>query len=176
MALPTLTMQAPASFGGNVVGTPSGTVYVPNALAQVAALYADVPTLLSLGFYPNVAGSDPIGYILGANMNVTTDQAFTMALPANVPFVLQRILVVNPSISLTTAAGGIYTAASKGGTAVVANTQVYSALTAYGKALNLTMAAILEFAAGASPILSLTTAQGAAATADVYLFGDAVLR
>ena len=123
---------------------------------------------------PLMGGETMLGHIKAANMNSTADQAFTMNVPATaIKFGISKILVTNPSISLTTAAGGVYDTASKGGNAIVANTQVYTALTAATKLLALTIAA-----AGSgntfsvAPILSLTTAQGAAATADFYLFGE----
>jgi len=86
-----------------------------------------------------------------------------------------KITTKNASVSLTTAAGGIYTAASQGGTAVVANSQAYSALTAASLALDLTIATTpgkTVYSAGQALYLNLTTAQGAAATADFYAWGD----
>jgi len=81
--------------------------------------------------------------------------------------------VMNASISLTTAAGGFYTAAAKGGTALVAAGQAYSALTAANLAMECTLNAAADWWAAGTPVyLSLATAQGAAATADVYVYGD----
>jgi hypothetical protein len=92
-------------------------------------------------------------------------------------FILRRIVVTNASISLTTAAGGVYTAASKGGTAVVASSQAYSSLSASTLFLDLTLsttgsASTTVKSSIPNLYLSLTTAQGAAATADVYVYGD----
>lgn len=112
-----------------------------------------------------------LGTLKGANMNTTADQAISIV---PVPkYVITQIIVTNASTNLTLAAGGVYDAASKGGNAVIANTQLYSALTAAGKAVSLTIAAIgLATAETASTLyLSLTTAQGGVATADVYVFG-----
>lgn len=111
--------------------------------------------------------------LTSANMNVTTDQAFVPYLwTPGAQFLIERIRVVNASISLTTAAGGLYTAASKGGNAIVAAAQAYSTLTGATIGLDLTVAAVGAGAQTATPILSLTTAQGAAATADFYIFGS----
>ena len=109
--------------------------------------------------------------LLGADFNVTTDQAITI--PAG-RWIVRKIVVDNASISLTTAAGGIYTATSKGGTAIVAATQVYSALTASGKFLDLTLAAGMatDILTATTIYFSLTTAQGAAATGDIFIIGD----
>ena len=77
--------------------------------------------------------------LLSANMNVTTDQAMRkIGLFTN--YIIDQILVESASISLTTAAGGIYTAASKGGVAVVGAAQTYAALTSSAKTLALTLA------------------------------------
>jgi hypothetical protein len=116
------------------------------------------------------------GALTGANMNVTTDQAIPISVPSRL-YMLDAITINNASVSLTTAAGGFYTAASKGGTIVVAAAQAYSTLTAAandasGSAMSATIAT-----AGANNALdvttlyfSLTTAQGAAATADIRVF------
>jgi len=118
--------------------------------------------------------ADLIGRAMGANMNVTTDQPFVMSYDVTLSkFAVSKILVTNASVSLTTAAGGVYSAATKGGTAIVAAAQVYTALTAATSLLALTIAAAGSASVfSVAPILSLTTAQGAAATADFYLFGN----
>jgi hypothetical protein len=117
-----------------------------------------------------------IGKLIGANMNVTTDQAITLPDIADFPggaYIVEYIVVTNASLSLTTAAGGVYTAASKGGSAIVAAGQVYSALTAATKFIKATLAgtALTDRLTGATLYFSLTTGQGAAATADIYVFG-----
>lgn len=123
---------------------------------------------------PLVCSGVLLGRLLGANMNVTTDQPFALTQWALLnAFRITKITAKNASISLTTAVGGIYPAASKGGTAVVANTQAYSGLTSAALALDLTLAAgTTVYSAAQALYLSLTTAQGAAATVDLYVFGD----
>lgn len=116
-----------------------------------------------------------IGKLIGANMNVTTDQAIAIRDLTDYPsdkYIVEYIVIANASISLTTAVGGFYTAASKSG-AIVANSQVYSALTAASKFVKATLTgtALTDLQTGANLYLSLTTPQGAAATADVYVFG-----
>lgn len=120
------------------------------------------------------------GSLIGANMNSTLDQQIVISVPTGL-WMVDSIAVSNPSVSLTTAAGGVYSALSKGGVAVVANTQAYSALTSNtanttGNALLLTIATagnttafqgLQQTGQISSLYLSLTTAQGAAATADV---------
>ena len=125
---------------------------------------------------PQQFGGILLGKLIAANMNVTTDKKITIfSNPSK--FVIRRIVVTNASTSLSTAAGGIYTAVSKGGTAVVAASQAYSTLTTSALFLDLTLntassANITVKSSVPNLYLSLTTAQGSAATADVYVYGD----
>ena len=82
-------------------------------------------------------GEVQLGKLTSANMNVDTDQAITL-LAGNKR--ITRILVVNPSTSLTTAVGGVYSTTAKGGYTIIAAAQVYSALTGSGLELSLTLA------------------------------------
>lgn len=111
--------------------------------------------------------------LIGANMNVTTDQAFVqIGGPPIGNFQISRIRVVNASASLTTAAGGVYNAVSKpGGGILVAAAQTYAALTGGTLGLDLTLTALANGNQSAAPVFALTTAQGSAATADIYIFG-----
>lgn len=119
------------------------------------------------------------GILKSANMNVTTDQPISVSLPpasagGNGRYYVQQVLVANPSISLTTAAGGIYTGPNKTGVQVVAAAQAYAALTqglvnVAGSLLVLTLNLPTAFFTAPTLYLSLTTAQGAAATADFYV-------
>lgn len=112
--------------------------------------------------------------LVGANMNSTADQAFIKQFTFS-NFLITHLRVVNTSASLTLAAGGIYTAASKGGSAIVAATQLYSGLTGATLGLDLTAAAVgLGQLSATALYLALTTAQGTASTADIYLLGVAL--
>jgi hypothetical protein len=111
-----------------------------------------------------------IGSKIGTDMNVTTDQLIPITRIGTKKYLITKIVVTNASISLTTAAGGVYQAAAKAGTAIVANTQTYSALSATTTALNLTLAINRTYTLD-NLYFALTTAQGAAATADIYVFG-----
>lgn len=118
-----------------------------------------------------------LAQLLGVNFNTTADQA--IPLPETIAKVnFTRFIVTNASLSLTTAVGGFYPQPSKGGTSLVANTQVYSALTAASKLMNPTLTSAGSGTLFDDTILtsfsvyfSLTTAQGAACTADIYLCG-----
>lgn len=122
-----------------------------------------------------------LGSLKSVNFNTTADQPITIPLRVTV-FQLTSIIVTNASVNLTTAAGGFYPTTSKGGTAIVSNSQVYSSLTSSSLILNPTLAgaaantrfsaANLSAIAGFLNIwFSLTTLQGAPATADIYLCG-----
>lgn len=114
---------------------------------------------------------------LNCSFNDTNDQPFVIPAAITV-FCITRIIVTNASLNLTTAVGGFYTGASKTGTIIVAAAQTYTSLTSSSKLMNPTLASGgsgTRFSAAnvtANTIyLSLTTGQGAAATADVYLCG-----
>lgn len=108
-----------------------------------------------------------IGRLLAANFNSTADQAITLNAGQ---WKIEGVYVTKPSVSMTTAAGGVYTTTAKGGTAIVAAGQVYSALVAATDVVGSTITAT-PTVANNTIYLSLTTAQGVAATADVFVFG-----
>ena len=165
----TVSLVAPNPYG---IYQTRGATYTADAVGLIANVAAgDVRDLENMGCLP-LATVRYIGRLLGANMNVTTDQIIPLFVPAAAKFRLTKITVLNASVSLTTAVGGVYTALSKGGTAVVANTQVFSSLTTPVKAVDLTLANTDAEVAATQLYLSLTTAQGAPATADIYVFGD----
>ncbi len=110
--------------------------------------------------------------LTGANMNTTADQALTKAFPFT-NFTIEEILTTNASTSLTTAVGGIYTAASKGGSSVINAAQVYSALSTSLIVLRPTVLTV-DLLSSAALYLSLTVSQGGAATADFRVFGYAL--
>lgn len=113
-------------------------------------------------------------YIKAADMASTADQAFTKVStgPAFTNSKIERIVFVWRSGTFSGApAGGIYSGAGKTGNAWVAASQTYGGLTGAGKMHLATPAAVVNTDYMTStPILSLTTANGAALTADVFLF------
>lgn len=119
-----------------------------------------------------IGGGQLLGELLGANFNSTADQP--IALNISGFYTINKIIVSGASVSLTTAAGGIYQNPSKTD-AIVAAGQVYTALTTPAKATTLTITALGPIPATESTIyLSLTTPQGAPATADIYVFGSKI--
>lgn len=115
--------------------------------------------------------ADLLGRLIGANMNTANvDQKIPLS---SSKFRLRRILMTNASTSLTTAGASVYTATTAGGVNVV-NTQALSGLSAATKCVDLTLSAAstADSIATGALFFYLTTAQGAAATADIYVFGD----
>jgi hypothetical protein len=120
----------------------------------------------------NAGASRVLCSIRAANMNSTADQA--CAIPAAVTvWTPLSVLATNCTGSLALAVGGFYPSASKGGTALVAATQVYSSLSSASVTLIATLAATIANTRYTinSAFLSLTTAAGSAATCDIYLIG-----
>lgn len=107
----------------------------------------------------------------GLDLQSTADQALTKMFDGT-NYIPTKIYGVRKTGGVTVAcAGGIYTAASKGGTAIVAAAQVWTAVTG---ALGFTAATLAAFAAGlsATPLyFSLTTGSTGACTADIFIFG-----
>lgn len=139
------------------------------ALLEVANLAA-INAILNAGGGIG-AQARVLWYKTGADMNTTDDQAFTKN-GTFTNFILFTCRCVNPSTSLTTAVGGVYSAASKGGEALVSAAQAYAGATTATTGQGMTLAAPGNgLRSDAALYLSLTVAQGAAATADIYVLG-----
>lgn len=89
-------------------------------------------------------------------------------------FMVTRVIYNNPSISLTTATGGVFSAVSAGGVTIVTNAAL-SGLTAAANGLqvipSLAANAQTNVYTGANLFFRIGTAQGAAAKMDVYIMG-----
>jgi hypothetical protein len=126
---------------------------------------------------PNIipGTSSLIGILKTANFNITTDQAIPITLIGGYTnYRINEILMINASIPLTTAAGGIYPAINKGGTPYVAASQTYTTINSGVNAflsLTLTNIGLLSTHNNSFLYLNLTTPQGSTATADIYVFG-----
>jgi hypothetical protein len=103
----------------------------------------------------------------GVNVNATGDTV----LPINNTnsYSVSNVIFTNASISLTTAAAGVFTAPSAGGTGIVANAAL-SALTGSTVVSQRTVAST-ALQTGQNLYVNVGTAQGAAATMDVYVYG-----
>lgn len=105
----------------------------------------------------------------GVNVNATGDVAVLPIINA-ASWVAATVVLTNASVSLTTALAGIFTAAAAGGTAIKSNAALSG----------LTAATVVSAAAAANVTTAFTvqniyvnvgTAQGAAATLDVFVYG-----
>jgi hypothetical protein len=178
-------LGAPSAFAATMQCAPFQTIqgattasYTADADGIVTSVAANDTTSLSQAGCDQIGGVGYtlIGRIVGANMNVATDQPATMFIPANAYYVPAEMVLKNCSVSLTTAQGAFYDAASKGGNILFGSgtTQGFTFCTGAGTVHALavsTAGSKLVEAQTAPPILSLTTIQGAAATANVYFWG-----
>lgn len=111
-----------------------------------------------------------LGVLAAVDLNVgTNDNAITIE---SARYRIDKVVVENASINLTTVTAGLFTAAGGGGTTIAAD-QALSALTASSKFLDLTLAGIAATDVFTDGTLYFRTGtpQGAAATANVYVFG-----
>jgi hypothetical protein len=107
----------------------------------------------------------------GANMAITTDQPFTKMFNGSKWDPLFIVFEWASGAFNTACAGGIFTGANKTGSAIVAVGQSYAGLT--GAATH--VQAVIQASAVSftvTPILSLTTGNSAALTADVFIIGQ----
>ena len=103
----------------------------------------------------------------GVNLNATGDTVLPIINSSS--YSVKTVVVTNASISLTTAAAGLFTAPSAGGTGIVANAAL-SALTGPTVVSERTVAST-AVQTGQNLYFNVGTAQGAAATGDVYVYG-----
>lgn len=129
--------------------------------ASVAAVRATLNVLSGYGL---------LGSITAVDLNVgATDTPITM-LSAN--YIVRRVVVTNASTNLTTATAGVFNTA--GGVGTIAADQVLSALTTAALFRDLTLSApgTTTRQTAAQLFFRVGTPQGAAATSDVYIYGE----
>ena len=103
----------------------------------------------------------------GVNVNATGDTVLPVINTNS--YGVSNVIFTNASVSLTTAAAGLFTAPSAGGTGIVANAAL-SAMTASTVVSQRTVASTAA-QTGQNLYINVGTAQGAAATMDVYVYG-----
>jgi hypothetical protein len=103
----------------------------------------------------------------GVNLNAVADTIAPILGAGNVS--VQSIIVTNASVDLTTAQLAVYTGAGATGTAVKSAYALTGNTTA-AKAV-VTAATSTDTITGSPLYIRCTTAQGAAATADVFIYG-----
>ena len=108
-----------------------------------------------------------LAYYQGVNVNATGDTVLPII--NSTSYSVSNVIMTNASISLTTALAGVFTAPSAGGTAIVSNAAL-SALTGPTVVSQRTVASTAA-QTGQNLYVNVGTAQGAAATMDVYVYG-----
>ena len=110
---------------------------------------------------------------IGINLNSSaTDNAVVVE---SARYRVDKIVVTNASINLTTATLGVFTAAGGGGTTIAAD-QALTVCSAASKFHDLTLGGSVtaDVVTAATIYLRVGTAQGASATANVFVFGYAL--
>lgn len=125
--------------------------------------------------FPSAQAISNVGHIAilkSANMAVTTDQPFTMLTYAMSPYyMVTSVYAFNCNVSPSGAVGGIYTAAAKGGTQVVAAAQTYAALGTPTTWQPLTVNVPTTGVVSSSTLYFSLTTGGPASTCDIYVDG-----
>jgi len=103
----------------------------------------------------------------GVNVNATGDTVLPIQNTSN--YSVSNVIFTNASVSLSSAAAGLFTAPSAGGTGIVANAAL-SALSASTVVSQRTVASTAT-QTGQNLYVNVGTAQGATATMDVYVYG-----
>ena len=121
--------------------------------------------------HPSNLASNQAIRLLASYQGVNLNAAGDTVLPINntTSYSVSNVIVTNASTSLTTAAAGLFTAPSAGGTGIVAN----AALSALSASTVVSQRTVASTAAqtGQNLYVNVGTAQGAAATMDVYVYG-----
>jgi hypothetical protein len=120
----------------------------------------------------NVASNQAIrliGVITGVNLNAGTNVDFAIPVQNSSNFSVANVIVTNASVSLTTATVAVYPGANATGTAIVSSTGLTSNTSS--SVVNQLTINSTATQAGQNIYLRLTAPQGAAATADVYIYG-----
>lgn len=179
MTIATVTMQAPATFGGTVSGTPSGTVYVPDAYGFIYNVpFQDLTVLHALGFTIFSASYGLLAEALAVNLNATGFTAMTMKIPSNRKFRLVKMQAFDMSVASAGAATvlGVFDAASAGNTLIATTGWTLTTLTGTMSLSEQTTLATYGagniIAAGKTLNLDIATASGTACTATFRAYGD----
>ena len=159
---------------------PSGNSYTADADGIITGVNPNDQNSMENGGCQLVgaAGYTMLGRIIGANMNSTADQKVAAAqwfVAPNAYYMPGEMVAKDCSVSLTTAAGAVYDAAAKGGNRIFGSgaAQAFTGCTGSGTGQHvaaITGSAVVD-AGSTLPIFSLTTGQGAPATANIYFFG-----
>jgi hypothetical protein len=160
----TVSFTGDLNLGGNKIVNVHG-----DSTNSSAAIISDVNAAKSAVL---AVSAQKLFTLSSADMTLTTDQVFTKNFTGT-NYVIQKILATWAAGAFSSAcAGGIYTAASKGGNALVAASQSYGNMTASGKLVDCTLTSVVSTdVQSVTPILSLTTGNAAALRCNFLIFG-----
>ncbi len=120
----------------------------------------------------NMVKTEQLLFVLrSADMQLNTDQQLVKQFTGTQYRITDVVGVRKTGAASVTCAGGIYTAASKGGTPLVANTQDWVSLASSVIVTATKEAAVNTTILTTTPYLSLTTGSTAACTADIFVYG-----
>lgn len=129
----------------------------------------------SMNSFSGRAQNQPLFILRDADMQSTSDQQFVKN-GTFTKYTISKIVAIRKTGGTSVAcAGGIYSAASGGGDALVAVGQSWVALTGANKVVSATVAAVANTDAhNTTPYLKLATGSTAAATADLFIYGEVI--
>lgn len=125
---------------------------------------------------PRDFGYKVLGRYLGVNLNSANTDFLVPLTDSYTNYVVRRVMITNSSIATpSTCTVGVFTAAAAGGNTLVSSAGITLA-NATSSYFDMTLAssATNTVQTAAALYVRVGTAQGAAATADVYIYGDPI--
>ncbi len=121
-------------------------------------------------------GQGPLAVYRGADLNSTANTDIAITIPNGArKWTPTMVLITNASANLSggSAQVGIFTAVAEGGSAIVAKgVNSLTSLTAATKMIKPTIASQTDTLTASTVYLHVDVANGSAATADIYIFGN----
>lgn len=137
--------------------------------SMIPPLAKEVVELIDLGPANQVAPAATLFVLRDANLASTDDQMFEKVGDWTQAAVL-HVIATDATATPTSAVGGIYTGASKGGSGITLASQNWASMSSPGRVLHCQLSAAPMKVTGTA-YLSLTTAASQASTCDIYIMG-----